>query len=150
MDANSATIEKSSDQVSVKSGKNAITGLVTSKKVSWLDIVAGSHNPFKSASPPLTLSANQKIFLRWHAQLDHLPFSIMLHMFKRGLLPKEFVTLQKDLPLCGSCLRKQGPLDKVNRVVPFRSLNIIIQAEASPLIKLYLPNQNWYLSQLEL
>ena len=84
-----ASIEKK-DQIPAQSGKvaanivgnivnatttNSKTGVVASKKVSWIDVVS---NTCKSSKSGITLSMNQERFHRWHEHLNHLPFSTML------------------------------------------------------------------------
>ncbi len=78
---------------------NSKSGSVAVKKVSWSDVVRSAKH-----SNGNTLSLLQEKFLRWHERCNHLPYSKMLLLSKRGILPKEFLQLKDNFPPCGSCL----------------------------------------------
>ena len=85
----------------VQTTVNKRSGLVASKNVSWADVVTTSAGGDGSL-PQLTRL--QERFLRWHERLNHLPYSLMLRLAQKGVLPKEFTKLKQDLPPCASCL----------------------------------------------
>ena len=87
---------------------NLKNGSTVSKKISWADAVRKTSTPpqLLSNAPEqiMSLSLLQEKFLRWHERCNHLSFSSMIRLAKRGILPKEFIKLEKNLPPCGSCL----------------------------------------------
>ncbi len=89
---------------------NAKTGTTASTKVSWADIVKReSSAPSDTTtttdhSSSSRLSLLQQQFLRWHERCNHLPYAKMIRLSEQGILPKTFLKIKDDLPLCGSCL----------------------------------------------
>ena len=53
------------------------------------------------AHPP-PLSPLKQLMLSWHSKLNHLSMKKMLRMSVCGFLPKKFLTISDDLPLCAS------------------------------------------------
>ena len=49
------------------------------------------------------ISPLAKEFLSWHERLMHIPFSEMFELCKRSILPKKFLPLKNNPPLCVSC-----------------------------------------------
>ena len=97
--------DSNSDTASVEIINNR-TGLTAAKHVSWSDVVR-NEKPTKPTSS--SLSFLQERFLRWHERCNHLSFANMLKLARKGLLPREFLKLEHDLPPCGACLfGKQG------------------------------------------
>ena len=89
----------SSDNLDTTTTTNSKSGSVATKKVSWSDVVRSA-----TQQPEISLSLLQEKFLRWHERCNHLPYSKMMLLSKRGILPKEFLKLENNFPPCGSCL----------------------------------------------
>ena len=53
---------------------------------------------------PEPLTPLQKLWVRWHEFMDHLPFPIMDRCVLTGILPKKFACLRNWKYLCPSCL----------------------------------------------
>ena len=92
----------SSDNLDTTTTINSKSGSVAAKKVSWADVVRS--NKQQTNQTDISLSLLQEKFLRWHERCNHLPYSKMLLLSKRGILPKEFLKLENNFPPCGSCL----------------------------------------------
>ncbi len=52
---------------------------------------------------PQSLSPLQQEFLSRHNRLYHMPFHRMIQLSKNGSLPKRFLKLQNNMPICVSC-----------------------------------------------
>ena len=58
----------------------------------------------KKVTSPTHLSSLQQEFFSVHCKLNHLPFTIILHISKMSILPRRFLKLRNNFPPCVSCL----------------------------------------------
>eukprot|EP00956_Cyclotella_meneghiniana_P015820 scaffold24563_cov43-Cyclotella_meneghiniana.AAC.8 len=73
---------------------------------------------------PKVLTPLQQEFMHLHEKMYHTPFHVMIRLARTGVLPKRFLKLRNDTPICISCnfgkAHKRPWLSKGKRSSPIR------------------------------
>ena len=102
-DANNEEIETTREFL--RSPANPDIGWIPSTIPEYAQVSKGlSEEEIQKIKSSHTLSPLQQEFLSLHHRLLHLPFTTMLRLSKLGVLPRRFLKLKNNLPLCTSCL----------------------------------------------